>query len=65
VIIIIAIYSIRDLIILLSDNNSNVSKAEVDDNSRRAKSAAVNKSFLDSLETVIDSITPASLNSNI
>jgi len=44
---------------LLRDNNSNASKAEVDNDSLRAENAAADEGLLDSLETAIDSTTPA------
>jgi hypothetical protein len=51
--------------VLLGDDDSSASKAEVDDGGLRAESAAVDEGLLDSLETAIDSTTPAPPNSDV
>ncbi|KUJ16852.1 uncharacterized protein LY89DRAFT_669299 [Mollisia scopiformis] len=48
-----------DPIVLLGDDDSSASGAEVDDSGLLAESAAADEGRLDSLETAIDSTTPA------
>ena len=43
--------------VLLGDDDSSASKAEIDDGGLHAESAAVDENLLDSLETAIDSTT--------
>jgi len=45
--------------VLLGDDDSSASEAEVDDGGLRAESAAADEGLLDSPETAIDSRTPA------
>ncbi|KAE8440724.1 hypothetical protein EG329_006775 [Mollisiaceae sp. DMI_Dod_QoI] len=51
--------SAGDPIVLLGDDDSSASEAEVDDGGLRAESAAADEGLLDSLETATDSTTPA------
>jgi hypothetical protein len=44
--------------VLLGDDDSSASEAEVDDSSLRIKSEAADEGLLDSLETAIESKTP-------
>jgi hypothetical protein len=57
------LHSIGDPVVLLGDDDSRASKAKVNDSG--AESAAADKGLLDSLETAIDSTTPAPPNSNV
>lgn len=50
---------------LLGDDDSSACEAEVDDSGLCAESAAADKGLLDSLETAIDSTTPAPPNSDM
>ena len=50
---------------LLGDDDSSASEAEVDDGDLRAESAAADESLLDSPEAAIDSTTPAPPNSDM
>ncbi|CZR55725.1 uncharacterized protein PAC_05613 [Phialocephala subalpina] len=57
--------SLEDRIVLLSDDDSSASKAEVNNGGLRAESTAADESLLDSPETAIDSTTPAPPNSDV
>ena len=50
---------------LLGDDDSSASEAEVDDGGLRAESAAADEGLLDSPETAIDSTNPAPPNSDV
>jgi hypothetical protein len=52
-------YGVDDLIVLLGDDDSSASEAEVDDVSLRAESAAPGAGLFNSPETTVDSTTPA------
>lgn len=54
-----------DLIVLLGDDDSSASEAEVDDSGLCAESAAADEGLLNSPETAIDSTTPAPPNSDV
>ncbi|KAG9228860.1 hypothetical protein BJ875DRAFT_489458 [Amylocarpus encephaloides] len=54
-----------DLIILLGDDDSRASKAEVNDSGLYTESVAADEGLLDSLETFIHSTTPAPPNSDL
>jgi hypothetical protein len=54
-----------DPIVLLGDDDSSASEAEVDDGGLRAKSAVADEGLLDSPETAIDLTTPAPPNSDV
>jgi hypothetical protein len=51
--------------VLLGDDDSRASEAEVNDSGLRAESAAADEGLLNSLETAIDSTTPAPPNSDV
>jgi hypothetical protein len=51
--------------VLLGDDDSSAPEAEVDDTGLRAESVAADEGLLDSLETDIDSTTPAPPNSDV
>ncbi|PVH68166.1 hypothetical protein DL98DRAFT_542612 [Cadophora sp. DSE1049] len=50
--------SLRDLIVLLGDDNSSASEHEVDDSSLHTESETADEGLLDSLKTAIESKTP-------
>ncbi|CZR56277.1 uncharacterized protein PAC_06165 [Phialocephala subalpina] len=49
----------KNLIVLLGDDDSSASEAEADDGGLRVENAAADEGLLDSPETAIDSTTPA------